>query len=128
VLAAPFQWTGRDPTPPSGLAANSFPQPSRGACRAVCCPNSRDVLTVLGLEITLSCFLLWYCVDIYLHPQFNIIPPIQSVECLQRKYFIISFDIHESPLGEVQQQPTFADELRLRGCGSWTHLFMEHLP
>lgn len=61
--------------------------------------------------------------NIHLPLQFNVIPPIHSVECLQRKYFIISFDIHESPLGEVQQEPTFADELRLRECGSWTHLW-----
>lgn len=49
---------------------------------------------------------------IHSSPQFSIIPPIQSVECLQKKYFIISFGIHESPLREVQQEPTFADELR----------------
>ena len=43
-----------------------------------------------------------------------IIPPIPSVECFQNEYFIISFDIHKSPLGEVQQEPIFADELRHR--------------
>ena len=67
---------------------------------------------LLELEITLSCLVLWYCVNIHLPPQFSISPPIQSVECLQKKYVIISLDICESPLGEVQREPAFADELR----------------
>lgn len=61
----------------------------------------------------LACLVPWYYVNAHLSSN-CIIPPIQFVECFQKKYFVISFDIHKSPLRETQQEPTFTDELRHR--------------
>lgn len=54
--------------------------------------------------------LLQTCVSVLLLSQ--LYPPTKSIEeCFAEKNFIILLDIHKSPLGEVQQEPPFADEL-----------------